>query len=135
MSSVKVLYIQSGCRFKVGSFWGIFNKDQKLTTATGLYKKATIYILNSDDMGYKDIDIIFKLENFSDSKPSVDGLHPACLRYDESVTCKTLQNCDKMPRKKNSRARKFSKNRDDDLRWSVVRVRMNSLSYLDNFII
>jgi len=68
-------------------------------------------------MGYKDIDIIFKLEH-------VDGNHPASLRYDESVTCKTIANCDKVShsRKKNNRSRKFSKNRDDDLRWSVVRV-------------
>jgi len=76
---------------------------------------AASHVISQDGMGYKDIDIIFKLE-LADAK-SVDGsVHPASLRYDESVTCKTTP-----PRKKHNRARKFSKNRDDDIRWGVVR--------------
>jgi hypothetical protein len=75
-------------------------------------------------MGYKDIDIIFKLEEVNfELKGQIDGNHPANLRYDESVTCKTIQNCEKPSgRKKSSRNKKFSRNRDPDHRWSLIRV-------------
>merc|ERR1712227_1037377 len=81
---------------------------------------AASHVVSQEGMGYKDIDIIFKLECLSDLKPTNSDLHPA-LRIDESVTCKTIPSPEKIVRKKNRIQKKISKHRNDDLRWSVVR--------------